>query len=154
MTPNEIRIALLTMPARVVLALTIWSEARGEPAEGRAAVAWVIQNRSTTRHQTIQAACLQRNQFSCWWGSDANSQALYAKAEALLMGAPTHADPAWLETAGIAHKVLTGTLLDPTGSADHYMTTALYASPECPVWAKGMTATRTIGRHTFLRGTA
>lgn len=153
MTPNEIRIALLTIPARVVLSLTLFAEARGEPAEGRAAVAWVIQTRAARRKQTIQAICLQKNQFSCWWGADANSQALFAKAEALLMGAPTHADPAWLETANIAHRVLMGTLPDPTSSADHYLTTSLYHSPQCPAWAKGMVVTTTIGRHVFLRST-
>jgi spore germination cell wall hydrolase CwlJ-like protein len=150
MTPNEIRIALLTRHADAVLALTVWSEARGEPAEGRAAVAWVIKTRAATRHQTIQAACLARNQFSCWWGTDANSLALFVRAEGVLAGQPP-GDTLWLETAAIARRVLLGTLLDPTAGADHYLTTTLFESPACPSWAHRMTVVRTIGHHTFLR---
>ena len=154
MTPNEIRIALLTRPARDVLALTLYAEARGEPAEGRAAVAWVIKTRAATRQQTIQCVCLQKNQFSCWWGSDSNSQALFARAAAMLAGdAAVHAEAAWLETRAIARRVLTSELPDPVAGADHYLTTALYRAPACPAWAKGMTVTATIGHHTFLRST-
>lgn len=150
MTPTEIRTALVTMPARAVLALTLFGEARGEPPEGRTAVAWVVKNRAAARTLTIQDVCLQKHQFSCWWGRDRNSLELLARAEAVLRG--TNAgDTAWLETAAIAHRVLLGSGDDPTGGSDHYMTTALYRSPQCPAWAKGMTVTTAIGRHTFLR---
>lgn len=150
MTPAEIRRALVTMPARVVVALTVWAEARGESIAGRTAVAWVIETRSSRRHQTLQAVCLQPNQFSCWWGSDANSQALFALAEAVIAGTAPPGET-WLETASIVHRVILGTLPDPTGGADHYLTTALYRSPACPRWARSMTVVATIDGHTFLR---
>lgn len=153
MTPYQIRTALLTHQARDVLALTVDAEARGEPAEGRAGVAWVIKTRAERRRQTIQAICLQKNQFSCWWGDDANSRRLFARAEAVVLGVvpEPHADAAWLETASIARRVLAGSLPDPTFGSDHYLTTALYRSDKCPAWARGMTIMGTIGHHTFLR---
>jgi hypothetical protein len=40
-TPAEVRAAVKQLPARTVLGLTLWGEARGEPVEGQVAVAWV-----------------------------------------------------------------------------------------------------------------
>ncbi|MCX6551185.1 MAG: cell wall hydrolase [Acidobacteria bacterium] len=152
MSHDEIRRALLTFPARIVLALTVWAEARGESPDGQLAVCWVIKNRATRRHQTIQGVCLQKHQFSCWWGDDANTTALFARADAALHGGtPGAADDNWLETAAIAHRALLGGLPDITHGADHYLTTTLYASPQCPVWAAQMTVVNVIDHHTFLR---
>lgn len=152
MTPKDIRSALLTMPSRVVLALTLYGEARGEPPEGREAIAWVVKNRARLRRQTIPEVCLQKWQFSCWWGDDANTQALLTRAEAVLRG--TNAgDSAWLQTAAIANRVLIDGGEDVSHGADHYLTTALYRSDHPPYWAKGMTVMATIGRHIFLRST-
>lgn len=154
MTHAEIRAALLTMPARLVVALTLWGEASGESPKGRAGVAWVIKTRSARRKQTLQAVCLQRWQFSCWWEDSANSRRLYARAEALVTGAtpdPVGWEATWLETAAIAHRVILGREPDPTGDADHYLTTALYHSEACPGWARQMTVVAVIDGHTFLR---
>lgn len=152
MTDTEIRAALLTMPARLVVALTVWGEARGESSDGRTAVAWVIKTRSARRRQTWQAVCLQQWQFSCWWEESANRRSVYARAYALVTGAtPEPGDATWLETAALVHRVILGTQPDPTGGADHYLTTALYQSPACPRWARHMTVGAVIGRHTFLR---
>jgi len=126
MTPAEIREAVLHMPPRVAVALTVDAEARGEPDEGVAGVAWVIKNRAAQWHQTPQAVCLAPWQFSAWWLSDANSARLFKAAEAVVMGAtPGISDPDWLRVANICNRVLTGTLPDPTDGATYYITERL-----------------------------
>jgi spore germination cell wall hydrolase CwlJ-like protein len=139
-----------TLPARTVLALTIWGEARGEPRAGRIAVGWVIKNRAAARKQSISQVCLDKWQFSCWWGQDANAQALRLRAERLLVG-DVIAEPRWLDTLQLAHQVLVGAVPDPTRGADHYLTTALYEDHDAPTWARAFPVVATIGRHTFLK---
>lgn len=150
MTPAELRAAAKTLPARTVLGLTVWGEARGEPVEGQVAVAWVIKNRAARRHQTVQYVCLDRWQFSCWWGQDANAQALRARTQRVLTG-DIVTDPPWLKILQLAHQVLVGIVPDPTGGADHYLTTTLYQDEDAPTWSKVLPVTQTIGRHTFLK---
>lgn len=150
MTPTELRKAVSQLPDRTVLGLTVYGEARGEPIEGRIAVAWVIKNRAAHRQQSIQKVCLAQWQFSCWWGFDANALAVRDRAFRVLTGEVV-ADAAWLQTLTLAHQVLVGAVADPTGQADHYLTTALYHDPHRPSWAADMPVTQVIGRHTFLR---
>ena len=57
-----------TDPLRA-MAATVWGEARGEPFEGKVAVAWVIINRSRKPGwwgEDIRSVCSARWQFSCW----------------------------------------------------------------------------------------
>lgn len=150
MTPAELRAAMRQLPARTVLGLTIWGEARGESKPGRIAVGWVIKNRAAARAQTIQQVCLANWQFSCWWGQDANAQALRLRAERLLVG-DVIAEPAWLDTLLLAHQVLVGAVPDPTGGADHYLTRDLYHDDHAPTWAKLFPVVARIGRHVFLK---
>lgn len=150
MTAADLRMAARTLPARTVMGLTVWGEARGEPIGGRIAVCWVIRNRAEHRNQTIQTVCLARWQFSCWWGNDANALAVRDRAFRVLTG-EVIPDAAWLHTLQVAHQVLVGAVADPTGQADHYLTTALYDDAACPTWAKTMPVAERIGRHIFLR---
>jgi N-acetylmuramoyl-L-alanine amidase len=56
-------------------ALTIWQEARGEPHEGRVAVAEVIRNRMARHYQsdgTVTGTVLRPYQFSGWNTTDPN----------------------------------------------------------------------------------
>lgn len=145
----EIRGAVRTLPARAVLALTIYGEARGEPVEGQVAVGWVIKNRAAKRMQTIQEVCLAPAQFSCWWGDDVNALRVRDRARRVLLG-EVPADARWLAILQVAHQVLVGAIADPTAGSDHYLTTALYES-DPPAWAKTMPVVAVIGRHTFLR---
>lgn len=157
MTPNEIRIALGTMPARVVLALTVFAEASGEPELGQVAVAWVVKHRAARWRQTIQLVCLAPRQFSCWWGTDPNSARLYQRAEAVLLGAsPGLQDPAWLSCAAACHRALIGTAPDPTGGALYYCTAAILTDPRHAnewyarqVRAGVLVETVRIGHHVF-----
>jgi spore germination cell wall hydrolase CwlJ-like protein len=152
MTLAEVRDAVRRLPARCVLALTVWGEARGEPQAGQVAVAWVIRNRAERRQQSIQRVCLAKWQFSCWWEESANSRALAARAQQMIAG-QVLPDPGWLALLQRCHQVLVGGIPDPTGGADHYLTTALHGSAEAPAWAVLMPVVATIGRHTFLRDT-
>ena len=55
--------------------LTVWMEARGEPQEGRVAVAEVIRNRTQRKYQsdgTVASTCLRPLQFSSWNTLDPN----------------------------------------------------------------------------------
>ena len=63
------------IPDDVVAWVTIWMEARGEPDEGKLAVAEVIWNRMRTRYSsdgTAAGTCLRAYQFSGWNTDDPN----------------------------------------------------------------------------------
>ncbi len=149
MTRAELHAAVRELPARAVLGLTVWGEARGEPVEGQVAVAWVVKNRAARRRQTIQRVCLAPWQFSCWWENSPNAARLAARAETMLAGR-IMPEPIWLALLQRCHQVLVGILPDPTGGADHYLTTTLYQGKDAPTWAAVLPVTTTIGRHTFL----
>lgn len=152
MTRADLREAVRHLPARAVLGLTVWGEARGESVEGQVAVAWVVKNRAARRKQTIQKVCLAPWQFSCWWEDSANATLLAARAETMLAGR-IMPEPRWLDLLQRCHQVLVGAIPDPTQGADHYLTTALYGGDDAPTWAKTMPVSTTIGRHIFLRET-
>lgn len=128
MTATDLRRAVSNLPARTVLGLTVYGEARGEPVEGRIAVAWVIKNRASSRRQTIQTVCLARYQFSCWWGNDANALAVRDRAFRVLTG-EVIPDAAWLQTLQVAHQVLVGAVGDPTQGATFYCTIDFIEDP-------------------------
>lgn len=59
--------------------VTVWAEARGEPAIGQQAVAEVIQRRTRLKYfsdGTVAGTVLRPSQFSCWRSSDPNFPAL------------------------------------------------------------------------------
>jgi spore germination cell wall hydrolase CwlJ-like protein len=123
------------------MARTLWGEARGEPREGKAAVAHVILNRARRGGwfgDDVKAVCLKRWQFSCWLESDPN------RAKLLAASLDT---PSLKNCVDIALRCFLGTIEDPTGGADHYY------NPDAadPVWARGKTPTARIGRHLFFR---
>ena len=98
----------------------------------------------------MQHVCLDRWQFSCWWGQDVNAQALRARALRVITG-DVLPEPRWLALLQLAYQVLHGVVPDPTGGADHYLTTALYQDEDAPTWSKVLPVTVTIGHHTFLK---
>lgn len=123
------------------IARTIWGEARGEPREGKAAVAHVILNRARRGGwfgDGVKAVCLKRWQFSCWLESDPNR----AKIQSASLDTPSLKN-----CLDIALRCYLGTIPDPTGGADHYHADHIAAPP----WASGRKPTATIGRHLFFR---
>ena len=135
----------------LALARTLWGECRGEPREGQIAVAWVIRNRATNPgwwsrergdgipDDTIEAVCLDRNQFSCWW----DRQAERVRSRSILQLGSLYE---------LALDVLSDQIPDPTEGADHYHTILRPEGVKTwpPVWAQKKVGKR-IGSHLFYR---
>ncbi len=124
------------------LALTLFGEARGEPLEGKAAVASVVMNR--VKHpdrygDTIRDVCLQPKQFSCWNGGDANYARLMGMAERMKANhLGTDPDGATMaECVWVAEGYAKGLLRSRVDDCDHYLTRQLWLSPQRPSWAEG-----------------
>jgi N-acetylmuramoyl-L-alanine amidase len=137
---------LHTLPDRVVLALCIWGESRGEPVEGQIAVGCVVRNRLQAAVNTAprwRDVCLAPNQFSCFNPDDPN----YGPLQLALAGHPSArlAQQFW-----IADGVMSGMVQDNTHGATHYLTTALLISHP-PSWARDQPTRATIGAHSFLK---
>jgi hypothetical protein len=137
----------------LIIAQTVYGEARGEPTEGQAAIVHVILNRAQmaraycltrmhTRHPLFgdgspESACLVPEQFSCRNLLDPN----YPKLTALTADSPKLAPFMALAQAGLA-----GTLPNPIGTATHYCEESLV---DRTPWTKGATRVAHIGRHVF-----
>ena len=121
---------------------TIYGEARGEPPEGKAAVAWVIRNRAEEPSwwgNTLYGVCYRPYQFSCHNENDPNAQICKLLRET---------DPAYQLIAGVVQGVLAGSIDDPTKGATHYKVTGTKAS-----WDKSAAQVPEIiiGRHSFFK---
>lgn len=129
----------------LTLAKTIWGEARGEPFEGKVAVAWVAINRHESGRwysaPTLADTCTMRGQFSCWNPDDPNRW----KLEALDTG-----DLHFVECIYVAAGVLCGRLPSNVGMSTHYLNPA--ALEKMPAWARGRKISYKIGRHQFFEG--
>jgi N-acetylmuramoyl-L-alanine amidase len=123
-----------------VMALTVWGEARGEGAEGQAAVAWVIRNRARwPRHSwwgdDIRSVCLRPWQFSVWNARDPNRDKM--------LDLDSH-DPSLAGIREICRKVLADEIPDPTEGCTHYCTQV-----SRPEWKRGRLPRKSVGRHAF-----
>jgi N-acetylmuramoyl-L-alanine amidase len=134
---------------RSALIATLYGECRNQPVLGQIAVAWVIRNRAGgTGPGLISHVCMAPHQFSCWWGHDANTRAVYAFAQDLLVSLVPADRAVWRRLSWVADGVLGDCVDDPTGGATHYLTQHLYETAP-PSWAR-RPATVTIGDHVFL----
>lgn len=128
---------------RVVLAKTLWGEARGEGTRGMEAVSAVILNRFRTRYrgrQSIEAVCLDPKQFSCWNENDVNLP--------LMQRIDAAPDADFRDAMSVASRALDGEISDPTYGSRHYVATTLPARA-MPDWLRGKTPVVVIGRHAF-----
>jgi len=128
-------------PDLVVLARTIYGEARGEPWPGKLAVAWVVRNRVQLGGwwgRNVEAVCQKPYQFSCWNPHDANREVITQV---------TAATPAFRDCLAAAAAVLCDLEPDHTGAATHYHALGLH-----PSWAEGQRHTCIIGQHVFYTG--
>ena len=125
---------------RMVMIRTVVGEARGEPAAGKAAVAWVIRNRyySGRFALTVAGCCLARKQFSCWNDDDPNRQ--------ICANYDENSD-VYRQIEEIVEDVLSNVGVDPTGNSTHYCTRNLN-----PPWAEGHEPMIVIGNHKFYAG--
>lgn len=126
----------------IILAKTIWGEARGEDIPGKVAVAYVVLNRAKENSwygDGIADVCTKPWQFSCWNKSDPNSKKL-----AWL----TLDDAEFQDCLYAALGAVRGHLPDPTQGATHYYA---YATIERPAWASRAVSIGRIGGHEFFR---
>ncbi len=139
----------------MVLARTLYGEARGEDRRGREMVANVIMNRvNIDLHgdgkpdwwgEGVVAVCLAPWQFSCWLPNDPNRAKLMAVTEANLI---------FRECVRIARLAVTGNLPDATNGATHYLNIPLVkkTTGTLPAWAADASkSTAAHGGHTFFR---
>ncbi len=122
----------------LVMAQTIWGEARGESDEGQYAIGHVIKNRFDSNKwfsaDSLEGVCKKKWQFSCWNEDDPNKE----KMEKL-----TQEDIK--DFIEIANNVLDGSKESNVGKATHYY--ADYIKE--PKWAEGKTPITKIGVHHF-----
>jgi len=116
-----------------LLALCIWSEARGEPLKGQVAVAHVVLNRIRGNEwfgETVSGVILKRYQFS--WFNEPPAKLPKVGKEFLTM----------------ASMVEAGFTKDVSRGATHFH--ADWLEP-APFWAAEMKRTTTIGAHIFYK---
>lgn len=145
--------ATLVLPDVLIIALTIWGEARGEPHEAKLAVASVIYNRAqlvpmppkgplsdNPAALRLAGVCLSPNQFSFW-----NSGTEFDKLTRLCLASGTNTAEAlaWHDCYTIAAQLCSG-LFCPTGAWTHYHREGLF-----PAWAHTLRNPVTIGRQVF-----
>lgn len=134
-----------------LLVINLWRESRGEPFEGKLAVANVIRNRvnsSKFKQWGLgwDGVILHPFQFSSFnkpqkdkdgaWSFDPNAFII-----------PKLDDPSMADCIKAAELVFTGKAIDNTQGATYYY--ALSIDP--PEWAKDYVHTVTIGNHKFFR---
>jgi spore germination cell wall hydrolase CwlJ-like protein len=129
------------------LTRTCYGEARGENFSGQIAVCWVVKNRVLrpgwwTRERgdgieddTIEAACLDPVQFSCWNPGDPNRE--------IILEAPW-TNPRLRSCLAAATCVYFDWISDPTHGSTHYHTTAV-----APPWSRGKEPVVQFGTHQF-----
>ena len=127
------------IPDAALAAITIWQEARGEPYEGKLAVAEVVRNRMRARYAsdgTVAGTVLRPRQFSGWNSEDLNR----IPSVKLDDGDKVAADciRAWTEAT--------------EKNTDVARRALLYYAPALalPAWAKACVEVARIGRHVFL----
>ena len=138
--------ALLGSSARdqIILARTLYGEARGESEKGRKAVAAVVINRATIGGwfgKTVEQVCLKRLQFSCWNANDPNRAIIKGKL-------PGKGDQIFDQCFDIAGRAVLGQLPDETAGATHFHADTMRRFPP---WAKKANRTAHIGHHIFYR---
>ena len=136
---------IVTLEDLLIMARTIWGEARGESPDGRLAVGWVIRNRVTQHHRreiTIAGVCTEPFQFSCWLENDPNRMKL--------LTIDCKDDLFRLCMMSAIQALIPGGV-DITHGATHYHVTNM-ANP--PQWAIGHSPTAIIGDHSFFKGIA
>jgi len=132
-----------TMTAEIlILALTIYSEAQGEPWRGKAAVTDVIVTRSRQSGKTLAHVCTQPKQFSGW-----NNLATMNKLIAAVAAGKHRNDYAWKDCLALAE------LASRPGYRVKIRASHFYAPARVkrvPSWVKAMREVAVISGHRFM----
>lgn len=147
------------MEDAILLALCVWSEAAGEPTDGKEAVAQVILNRMARRYSsdgTVTGTVLSPNQFSGFWFDFVGGK--YTRVCWTLEDAERHAEAMFLRAQ---HQAIWDTCLDVAidalggdlpvnpklAKAVLYLNPAII--PRLPAWASPAKQLAAVGHHTF-----
>jgi len=122
-----------------VLALCLWREARGEPIEGKAAVADVILTRAADSRwpDSVVGVITQRWQFSAFNQSDPN---------VTKFPNPRGSAAEWMAFVECARVAMHALDKPPTGRADHYHAKSMAPFPK---WTRQMQRVGVVGNHVF-----
>lgn len=132
-----------TLNDLIVMAMTIYGEARGESQMGQYAVGCVIYNRYKKQHlgsKSIEHVCLKPWQFSCWNENDPNRR---------LLTSTMQMNEAFYRCLHEATYILQygDNRQDITLGSLHYHSVSLMDNK--PKWAIGKEPVKIIGRHVF-----
>jgi len=131
-------------PLMILYSACIWGEGRGEPEEGKIAIAHVIRNRWIKDGwfgKSLKGVILKPLQFSCFNHFDKNRRKL--------LNPLIHDNfEVWKDCYEIAEKVYSGDIPDPTDGATHYHRKDMKVYPK---WAEDMVKTCEIGSHIFYK---
>jgi hypothetical protein len=132
---------LVTLP--YLIAVTIWLEARGEPREGKIAVAYVCLDRMSNGIATDDI--LFPKQFSSFTYPSATFESL-RKIDPL--------DPVFVECVNIAFGVVKGDLENPYPGIKYFWnpeTMRNETGNDNPYWAKNTIIVGQVGKHRFAK---
>jgi hypothetical protein len=145
------------MSETMVVAKTIYGEARGEGIRGMLAVVCVIRNR--VQHPRVRwwgvgwtGVCMAPFQFSCWNANDPNRKMLESIPEFGANARFPRFDRAYeiateiVDPDSIPHLAPGSAWPDITKGADHYHTVSV-----SPNWADGRKPVARLGTHIFYR---
>lgn len=127
----------MTRDALFLLALTVYQEARGEPYQGKLAVAYVIVNRATPP-KTVSSVVFAPYQFSCWNTNSPTRQSVDVKED----------DNVWQDCYKAACAAVFRLVNDPTNGATFYLNPK--GVTKMPEWYNKSKVKVVIGRHEFL----
>ena len=112
------------------LTRVVYCEARGEPDEGKLAVAYTVVNRSAKSGQSVAYEATKKSQF-CVWSGTMSETAAAAKCQTY------------------AQQAINRSVSDPSNGA-----TFFYSGSTVPSWAQGKTPCAQIGGHKFFKNIA
>lgn len=123
------------------LAMNIYFEARGEPLEGRIAVAWVTLNRVRSKQypDTVCEVVWQKN----WSSGVGRDVAQFSWTLDTVSNVPTR-EKTWARALRLARKVYAGQVRNNARDATYY-----HANRIQPWWARHYQKVATVGKHTF-----
>lgn len=123
-----------------LLAMAVYGEARSEPYDGQAGVAYVVLNRmkgSSWYGDTIHEVLLKPYQFNCFDEDDPNLPKMYEPNPRV-----------WKNCFKAAWNAYSGLIDDPTLGADHYCRYDI-----SPPWINNLQLNKQIGDHVFFSST-
>ena len=133
----------MTLPSIIIIALTVFLEAAGEPKAGRFAVAEVIATRAQERGISAGEVCLQPWQFSPW---NVGQDAVIARHLAGQIVRTEAERRVWRECLQLAAQIEAGQI-DKGRGFNHFFNPVLCN----PAWADKLQDAVRIGNHIFGR---